>query len=240
MKITYSILGLTAGAALFLANGCGKEEQPSGEAPKVTPPVASDTQKAAETPKRATEPMPSAAAAATAADQAASAAASEAQKTVGAQKAAAESMPSAAAANQAASAATSDAQKAVGAQLAATPPAPPTAAATAPTAPPSTAATALQAVTSASGQTSAVAAMASSLSTTNSLVEGLINNAKGLVTNQKYQDALNVVQQLSSLKLTPEQQAVVDGLKTQIQTALAKAAGADAASALGNVLGGKK
>jgi hypothetical protein len=229
MKITYSILGLAAGAALFLANGCGKEEQPPGEAPTVAPPAASDRQKAAETPKRATEPMPSAAAAATAAGQAASAAASEAQKTVGAQKAAAEPMPSAAAASQAASAATSDAQKAVGAQKAAAPPAPPTAAATA-----------LQAVTSAASQTSAVAAVASSLSTTNSLVEGLIYNAKGLVTNQKYQDALNVVQQLSSLKLTPEQQTVVDGLKTQIQTALAKAAGADAASALGNVLGGKK
>ena len=198
MKITYSILGLTAGAALLLTSGCSKPEQSSGEIPKVTPPAASDMQKAAEAAKPATEPAPAAAAATTAA-------------------------------SQTASAATSDAQKAVDAQKAAAPPAPPAAAAAAE-----------QAVTAAASQTGAAAALAAAPSAMNSQVEGLIYNAKGLVTNQKYQDALNVVQQLSSLKLTPEQLKVVDGLKAQIQAALAKAAGSDAASALGNVLGGKK
>lgn len=165
MTITYSILGLTAGTALLLASGCSKPEQPSGESPEVTPPAASDMQKASEAPKPATEPVPAAPAAATDASRAATAAASQANATV-----AATAAPSA----------------------------------------------------------------------SSSQVEGLIYNAKGLVKNQKYQDALNVVQQLSSLKLTPKQQTLVDGLKAQIQTALAKQAAAGAASSLGGTLGGKK
>ena len=56
MKITYSILGLTAGAALFLANGCGKQEAPSGQ----TPQTASETQPVAEAAKAAAEQVQSA------------------------------------------------------------------------------------------------------------------------------------------------------------------------------------
>jgi hypothetical protein len=71
-------------------------------------------------------------------------------------------------------------------------------------------------------------------------VQVLIEKATGLVTDQKYQEALPIVQQLTGLQLTPEQQTLVDGLKTQIQTALAKKTTSDAASALGGALGGKK
>ena len=156
MKLTYSILGFTAGAALLLASGCSKQEPPSGETPKAMPPTASDTLKAPEPAKAAVE---------------------QAQ--------------------------------------------------------PAVAAAAEQAVKAVVSETNAAAAPASQ-------IEGLIYNAKGLVANQQYQDALNVVQQLSGMKLTAEQQKLVDGLKTQVQAALAKAAGADAASALGNPLGGKK
>jgi hypothetical protein len=70
--------------------------------------------------------------------------------------------------------------------------------------------------------------------------QGLIDRAKDLVKDQKYQEALSTLGQLSNLKLTPEQQKLVDDLKAQIQSALAKATAPDAASALGGALGGKK
>jgi hypothetical protein len=70
--------------------------------------------------------------------------------------------------------------------------------------------------------------------------QGLIDRAKGLVTDQKYQEALSTLKQLANLKLTPEQQKLVDDLKAQIQSALAKSATTDPASAPGGALGGKK
>jgi len=70
--------------------------------------------------------------------------------------------------------------------------------------------------------------------------QGFIDQAKAYVKDQKYQDALAVVQKLGNLKLTAEQQQIVNDLKTQIQNYLAKKTGADAASALGGALGGKK
>jgi hypothetical protein len=96
------------------------------------------------------------------------------------------------------------------------------------------AAAAQQALSAATNQSDA--AVADSMSQAQTLIE----KAKGLVTDEKYQDALNVVRQLSSLRLTPEQRTLVDGLKAQIQTALAKSATSGAASAPGDVLGGSK
>ncbi len=61
----------------------------------------------------------------------------------------------------------------------------------------------------------------------------LIKQAQSLFTEKKYSEAMTSLQQLSTVKLTAEQQKLVDGLKTQIQAALAK-------SSVGNVLGGSK
>jgi hypothetical protein len=65
-------------------------------------------------------------------------------------------------------------------------------------------------------------------STTNSTMaqaQGLIDKAKALVTDKKYQEALSSLQQLTGFQLTAEQQKTVDELKATIQTALQSDAG---------------
>ena len=70
--------------------------------------------------------------------------------------------------------------------------------------------------------------------------QGLIDQAKAFVADQKYQEALGILSQLANTKLTADQQKLVADLKAQIQSALAKATAKDPASALGGALGGKK
>jgi hypothetical protein len=71
-------------------------------------------------------------------------------------------------------------------------------------------------------------------------VGALLEKAKILTANQKYQDALGYVTQLYNTKLTPDQKQQVDTLKAQIQTAMAQKAESQASSVLGGFLGGKK
>ena len=68
----------------------------------------------------------------------------------------------------------------------------------------------------------------------------VIDKAKSLVGENKYQDALNTLQGLAGMKLTDEQQKLVDSLKKQIQDALAEKTASEAKSAAGDLLGGKK
>ena len=66
--------------------------------------------------------------------------------------------------------------------------------------------------------------------------QSLIDRASKLVAETKYADAANVLKQLASLKLTPEQQQTVNELSGKIKTALA----GDAAKSVGGLLDGKK
>ena len=64
----------------------------------------------------------------------------------------------------------------------------------------------------------------------------LIDKAKSLVSEGKYQDALTSLNGLSSLSLSESQQKAVDSLKSQIQEAISKKTLTDGANAVGDML----
>jgi hypothetical protein len=66
-----------------------------------------------------------------------------------------------------------------------------------------------------------------------SAAQKLIDQAKSMVADKQYQPALDSLNKIGSLKLTAEQQTVVDNLKAQIQKLMAAQAG----GALSGVLG---
>jgi len=67
--------------------------------------------------------------------------------------------------------------------------------------------------------------------------DGLIDKVKGLIAEKKYTDATNVLKELTALKLTPDQQKIVDDLKAQIETALQAQATSEATKSAGGLLG---
>ena len=71
----------------------------------------------------------------------------------------------------------------------------------------------------------------------NSQAQALIDQAKSLISQNKFSEALTSVNQLSSFKLSPDQQQLVEKLKEQIQKALA---GQGAAKSIGNLIPGAK
>ncbi len=70
----------------------------------------------------------------------------------------------------------------------------------------------------------------------NPKADGLIDKARGLVAEQKFSDALGVLQQLAGQTLSGAQQKRVDGLKEEIQKALAAKTGENAAGTVEGLL----
>jgi len=72
----------------------------------------------------------------------------------------------------------------------------------------------------------------------NAKAQEIIDSAKRLVGEAKFQEALTKLKELASEKLSAEQQTMVDNLKAQIQKALAATSktATDAAGAAGNLL----
>jgi hypothetical protein len=67
-------------------------------------------------------------------------------------------------------------------------------------------------------------------------VNGVIDQAKALIGQNKYTEALTSLQSLAGTTLTADQEKIVAGLKEQIQKAIAAKTGTDAANAVGNLL----
>jgi len=83
----------------------------------------------------------------------------------------------------------------------------------------------------------AAATATEAAATASSQAQGLIDQAKSLVDSGKYADASKLVQELASMKLTPEQQKIVDDLKALIQQKMADQATSEGAKAAGEMLG---
>jgi hypothetical protein len=78
---------------------------------------------------------------------------------------------------------------------------------------------------------------ASAVDTVTAQAQTLIDKAKSLVDAKKYQEAMDIINQLSTLKLSTEQQKLVDDLKAQVQKLMADQVVPNAADTVGNVLG---
>lgn len=79
------------------------------------------------------------------------------------------------------------------------------------------------------------AAASTAVSNTASKADELIAQAKKFISETKYSDATNILNQLANMKLTPEQDKLVADLKAQLQKAMTALSGTNAAGALNNL-----
>lgn len=68
-------------------------------------------------------------------------------------------------------------------------------------------------------------------------VQGLIAKVKDQIAKKDYAGAMSTLNELSAMKLTPDQQSLVDGLNAQVQKAMAGAATSDLGKSAGGLLG---
>jgi len=85
---------------------------------------------------------------------------------------------------------------------------------------------------------SAAPATENAAAATASQAQALIEKVQGYIADSKYSDAANLLKELSSMKLTPEQQKLVNDLTAQVQKAMAGAAASDATQKASDAVGG--
>ena len=82
----------------------------------------------------------------------------------------------------------------------------------------------------------AITAATTATATTTAQAQSVIEKAQAYVAEKKYTEALDTLSQIANVKLTSEQQDLVNKLKAQIQTAMASQGANEGLKAVGGIL----